>query len=156
MPIYMMPPGPAGSEGICNGACNGAHASDATKFMGRKPTRRDFLLTASVIATESPSFGLGKPDFTLRIAPISVDLAPGKTIRTVAYNGSVPGPVLRMKEGKPVTVDIFNDTDVPELVHWHGQTIPAKADGAEEEGSPFVPAHGHLRVAFTPKPAGTR
>src|ERR1700733_7582642 len=111
MPTNMMPLGPEGSEGIYNNACNGAHAEDATQIMSRKPSRRDFLLTASAIAIESPSFGLGKPDFTLRIAPISVDLAPGKTIRTVAYNGSVPGPVLRMKEGKPVTVDILNDTD---------------------------------------------
>ncbi len=119
-------------------------------------TRRDFLFTTGAIALESAACAASKPDFTLRIASISADLAPGKSIRTVAYNGTVPGPVLRMKEGKPVTIDIFNDTDVPELVHWHGQTIPAKADGAEEEGSPFVPAHGHLRVAFTPKPAGTR
>jgi FtsP/CotA-like multicopper oxidase with cupredoxin domain len=61
-----------------------------------------------------------------------------------------------MKEGKPVTVDIFNDTSVPELIHWHGQIISAQADGAEEESSPFVPPHGHLRVHFTPRPAGTR
>ena len=119
-------------------------------------TRRDFLFTATGIALESSLYAASKPDFTLRIAPVMADLAPGKTIQTVAYNGSIPGPVLRMKEGKPVSIDIFNDTDVPELVHWHGQMVSAKADGAEEEGSPFVPAHGHLRVAFTPKPAGTR
>jgi FtsP/CotA-like multicopper oxidase with cupredoxin domain len=118
--------------------------------------RRDFLFAATAIALKSTSYAAGKPDFTLRIASMSADLARGKTIQTIAYNGSVPGPVLRMKEGQPVTVDIFNDTDVPELVHWHGQMISAKADGAEEEGSPFVPPHGHLRVAFTPKPAGTR
>ncbi|MBV8728436.1 MAG: multicopper oxidase domain-containing protein [Acidobacteriia bacterium] len=97
-----------------------------------------------------------KADFTLRIAPVSVELAPGKTIRTAAYNGILPGPVLRMKEGKRIGVDLFNDTDVPELVHWHGQNVTAQADGAEEEGSPFVPPHGHLRVSFTPGPAGTR
>jgi FtsP/CotA-like multicopper oxidase with cupredoxin domain len=118
--------------------------------------RRDFLFAAGAIAVESASLASGKPDFTLRIGSVSADLARGKTIQTIAYNGSVPGPVLRMKEGQPVTVDIINDTDVPELVHWHGQMIPAKADGAEEEGSPFVPSHGHLRVKFTAKPAGTR
>jgi FtsP/CotA-like multicopper oxidase with cupredoxin domain len=61
-----------------------------------------------------------------------------------------------MKEGKRISVDVFNDTDVPELVHWHGQHITAEADGAEEQGSPLVPAHGHLRVSFTLKPSGTR
>ena len=44
----------------------------------------------------------------------------------------------------------------PELVHWHGIDVPTKADGSEEEGSPLVPPHGHLRVNFTPKPAGSR
>jgi FtsP/CotA-like multicopper oxidase with cupredoxin domain len=121
-----------------------------------RTTRRSFLATAGTIAIQTPALAARKADFSLRIRPVSVDLAEGKSIRTVAYNGTVPGPVLRMKEGKPVTVDVFNDTDVPELVHWHGQMIPAEADGAEEEGSPFVPPHGHLRVAFTPKPAGTR
>ena len=97
-----------------------------------------------------------KADFTIRIAPLSVELAAGKTIQTIAYNGTVPGPVLRMKEGKPIRVDVFNDTDVPELVHWHGQEISAEADGAEEEGSPFVAPKGHSRISFTPRPAGSR
>jgi FtsP/CotA-like multicopper oxidase with cupredoxin domain len=41
-------------------------------------------------------------------------------------------------------------------VHWHGQMIPSDVDGAAEEGSPFVPAHGMRRVAFVPKPSGFR
>jgi FtsP/CotA-like multicopper oxidase with cupredoxin domain len=64
--------------------------------------------------------------------------------------------LLLFKEGQPITVDIHNDTDTPELVHWHGQMIPSDVDGAAEEGSPFVPAHGKARVAFTPRPAGLR
>jgi FtsP/CotA-like multicopper oxidase with cupredoxin domain len=97
-----------------------------------------------------------KTDFTVRIAPISVELAPGRTVQTIAYNGRVPGPVLRMREGRRIGVDIFNDKDVAELVHWHGQNVSAEADGAEEEGSPLVPPHGHLRVSFVPAAAGTR
>ena len=53
-------------------------------------------------------------------------------------------------------VDIDNDTDTPELVHWHGQMIPSEVDGAAEEGSPFVPARGRQRIAFVPKPSGFR
>ena len=41
-------------------------------------------------------------------------------------------------------------------MHWHGQMIPSDVDGAAEEGSPFVPAHGMRRIAFVPKPAGFR
>ncbi|HEV8046423.1 MAG TPA: multicopper oxidase domain-containing protein [Terriglobales bacterium] len=97
-----------------------------------------------------------KADFTLHIGSVSFDIAPGKTIHTFGYNGQVPGPILRMKEGTPVTVDIFNDTDHEEIVHWHGQMISVEADGATEEGTPAVPAHQHRRYSFTPKPAGAR
>jgi FtsP/CotA-like multicopper oxidase with cupredoxin domain len=97
-----------------------------------------------------------KANFTLRIAPVSLEIGPGKIVKTVGYNGSVPGPVLRFTEGKPVTVDVFNDTDVAETVHWHGQHLPSAVDGSVEEGTPSVPAHGHRRYRFTPKPAGTR
>ena len=97
-----------------------------------------------------------KADYTLRIAPVTVELDPTHILSTIGYNGTAPGPVLRMREGKSVIVEMINDTDTPELVHWHGMLIPPEVDGAEEEGSPFVPPHGHSRVKFTPRPAGSR
>ena len=97
-----------------------------------------------------------KSDFSIRIAPVKLELAPGKIVETIGYNGTVPGPVLRMCEGKRVTVDIRNDTNIPELVHWHGQFVPPEVDGAEEEGTPLVPAHGSRGLAFVPRPSGTR
>src|ERR1700683_2041011 len=97
-----------------------------------------------------------KADFTLRIAPVTVELTPTRIISTIGYNGTSPGPLLRMREGKPVTVDVINETDVPELVHWHGLYIPSEVDGADEEGTPMVPPHGQRRYEFTPRPAGTR
>ena len=93
---------------------------------------------------------------SLRIAPVNLELAKGVNIRTVGYNGTAPGPLLRFKEGEPVKIDVYNDTDVDELVHWHGLAIDSRNDGAMEEGSPMVPAHRHLRYSFTPKPSGTR
>ena len=95
-------------------------------------------------------------DHTLRIGPVTVELDRSHIISTVGYNNSAPGPVLRMREGKPVTVDVINDTDTPELVHWHGMLIPPEVDGTEEEGSPLVPPHGRRRFQFTPRPAGSR
>ena len=97
-----------------------------------------------------------KADITLRIAPVTVELAPTRIISTIGYNGTSPGPVLRMREGKPVTVDVINDTDTPEFVHWHGLFIPSEVDGAEEEETPPVPPRGRRRYQFTPRPAGTR
>jgi FtsP/CotA-like multicopper oxidase with cupredoxin domain len=128
--------------------------------------RRDFLKNAGLVvaglasrdlfAGEKNQTAQLKPDFNLRIAPVSFDIAPGKAIHTLGYNGQVPGPLLRMKEGVPVTVDVFNDTDHEEIVHWHGQMISSEADGAREEGSPAIPPYGHRRYSFTPKPTGSR
>lgn len=97
-----------------------------------------------------------KADHTLRIGPVAVELAPSRILSTIGYNNCSPGPVLRMREGKPVSVDVINDTDTPELVHWHGLLIPAEVDGVEEEGTPFVPPHSRRRYEFTPHPAGSR
>ena len=97
-----------------------------------------------------------KADYTLRIGTGLVELAPEHIVSTTLYNNKFPGPMLRFREGQRVVIDIYNDTDTPELVHWHGQMIPSDVDGAAEEGSPFVPAHGMRRVAFVPKPAGFR
>ena len=97
-----------------------------------------------------------KADYTLRIAPISLELAPGKTIKTTGYNGKVPGPVLRLREGRPVTIDVINDAGYPDIVHWHGLYLPALQDGATEEGSPIIPVGQSLVYSFTPKPTGTR
>jgi FtsP/CotA-like multicopper oxidase with cupredoxin domain len=122
--------------------------------------RRDFLSTAGIAATQlslaARAAAASKPDHTIRIGPASAEIAKGKVIRTTGYNGTIPGPMLRMKEGKSVTIDIFNDTDTPELVHWHGMFVSTKADGAEEEGSPMIAPHTQQRVKFTPLPSGSR
>ncbi len=99
---------------------------------------------------------VAKTDFTLRIAPVTVELSPAHIVSTIGYNGTSPGPRLRMKEGVPVTVNVINDTDTPEFVHFHGLLIPSDVDGAEEEGTPVVPPHGKKTYQFTPTPAGTR
>lgn len=104
----------------------------------------------------SPATETVKADYTLRIAPVTVELDPNRILSTIGYNGTAPGPLLRMREGKTVTVDVINDTDVPELVHWHGMLIPPEVDGVEEEGTPMVPPHGRRRYQLAPRPAGSR
>lgn len=95
-------------------------------------------------------------DVVIRIAPVLVELAPDHVISSIGYNGSVPGPLIRLKEGRSVSVELINETDTPELVHWHGQLVPAEIDGAAEEGTPPVSPHGRRRYVLTPTPAGTR
>jgi FtsP/CotA-like multicopper oxidase with cupredoxin domain len=127
-------------------------------------TRRGFL-SAAAAAVAGVAAGPGwaavpgptsPADVTLRIGPVKVDVAPGKTILTTGYNGSAPGPLIRLREGIPVTVDLFNDTSVPEYVHWHGFALRTALDGTEEENSSSVPPHGHLRYRMTPRAAGSR
>ena len=121
--------------------------------------RRDFLKLSSLAALAPSIEAFSRPiaaDYTLRIATGLVELAPEHIVSTTLYNGQFPGPLLRFKEGRRVIVDLYNDTDTPELVHWHGQMISSDADGASEEGTPFVPAHGMRRISFVPKPSGFR
>jgi FtsP/CotA-like multicopper oxidase with cupredoxin domain len=95
-------------------------------------------------------------DFTLDIAPYVLEASPKHKYPTVAYNGQVPGPLLRMKQGRRVTVDIHNHSADAEIVHWHGLFLPVDVDGAMEEGSPMIAAGASTRIAFTPDPAGFR
>jgi FtsP/CotA-like multicopper oxidase with cupredoxin domain len=97
-----------------------------------------------------------KADIVLEIDYVSVEVAPGRYIRTIAYNGQVPGPLLRMREGRSISVEIRNHTNHDELVHWHGQIVPDTVDGVAELGTPPIPARGRRRYTFTPRPAGTR
>jgi FtsP/CotA-like multicopper oxidase with cupredoxin domain len=87
---------------------------------------------------------------------VDVEIAPRRLIKTIGYNGSVPGPPLRMTEGQTATIDVLNETSTPELVHWHGLFIPSEVDGSAEEGTPPVPPKGRRRYQFTPRPSGTR
>ncbi|HXJ04461.1 MAG TPA: multicopper oxidase domain-containing protein [Candidatus Acidoferrum sp.] len=98
----------------------------------------------------------GGADYTLRIKTSPLEIAPKAILSATTYNGQFPGPLLRFKEGQQVAIDVYNETDTPEQLHWHGQYVSTDLDGASEEGTPFIPAHGKRRVVFTPKPAGFR
>ena len=124
------------------------------------------LLSSGKVAAESgtsPRRGespaapeAGSADYTLHIRTSPIEIAPNRIISVTTYNGQFPGPLLRFREGRQVTIDVFNETDAPEQLHWHGQMVPVDVDEAAEEGTPFIPAHGKRRIVFTPRPAGFR
>jgi FtsP/CotA-like multicopper oxidase with cupredoxin domain len=128
--------------------------------------RREFLKLGGLAAmaggapaglrAASASLPAGKPDYTLRIARGLVELAPDHIVSIATYNGQFPGPPIRLKQGQRTVVDVYNDTDAPEQLHWHGQSVPADVDGAAEEGTPYIPARGMRRLSFVPGPAGFR
>ena len=96
------------------------------------------------------------PGHTLEIAPFTLEASPKHHIRTVAYNGQIPGPLLRMKQGRPQTVLIRNLTSDPEVVHWHGLHLPSGVDGAMEEGTPMIASGASTTLTLTPDPPGFR
>jgi FtsP/CotA-like multicopper oxidase with cupredoxin domain len=128
--------------------------------------RRSFLASSGVmladqlLAHATPAWAAKraaeKAHHVLRIAPCKLEIAPGIVIDTIGYNGQVPGPILRVREGVPVTIDVTNNSSNPDIVHWHGLATDSLNDGAMEEGSPMIAAGGSLRYHFTPRPAGTR
>lgn len=138
----------------------------------KPPSRRNFLTWAGAtigagLISSRKSLGLAHrladqqpdaapADYVLHIAASPIEIAPKRMISTITYNGQFPGPLLRMKEGRPVTVEIHNDTDTGEQLHWHGQKVSTDVDGAAEEGTPEIAAHGMRRITFTPQPAGLR
>ncbi|HME26097.1 MAG TPA: multicopper oxidase domain-containing protein [Acetobacteraceae bacterium] len=114
-------------------------------------------LSGRTVAQGSPSSAPEtKADYVVEIGTGLVELAPDSIISTTTYNGQFPGPLLRFKEGQRTVVDIHNNTDTPEQLHWHGLHIPSDVDGAAEEGSPSIAPHGMRRIVFTPGPAGFR
>src|SRR5882724_11761161 len=121
---------------------------------------KDTLAQTAIVTLPSeasyPRNANDSADYTLHIRTSPLEIAPKRIISATSYNGHFPGPLLCFKEGQQVAVDVYNDTDIPEQLHWHGQKVSTDVDGAAEEGTPFIPARGKRRIVFTPNPAGFR
>jgi FtsP/CotA-like multicopper oxidase with cupredoxin domain len=106
--------------------------------------------TAGLAAAHRPEHvELGDGDrFELRIAPVTKRIGDA-TVRMLAYNGSIPGPTLKVREGCEVDVDIVNDGDHDTTVHWHGLRLENRYDGTHETQT-LIPVGGRFtaRVAF--------
>ena len=86
--------------------------------------------------------------FELRIAPVAKRLGDA-TVRMLAYNGSIPGPTLRVRQGSELVVDVVNEGDLEGTVHWHGLRLENRYDGTHETQAP-IPVGGRFsyRIAF--------
>jgi FtsP/CotA-like multicopper oxidase with cupredoxin domain len=92
---------------------------------------------------------LGDGDrFELRIAPVAKRLGED-TVRMIAYNGSVPGPAIRVREGSELLIDVVNEGDLEATVHWHGLRLDNRYDGTHETQAP-IPVGGSFsyRISF--------
>jgi FtsP/CotA-like multicopper oxidase with cupredoxin domain len=84
----------------------------------------------------------------LRIAPVTKRIG-DSTVRMLAYNGSIPGPTLRVREGSDLVVHVANDADLDATVHWHGLRLDNRYDGTHETQAP-IPVGGTFtyRIEF--------
>ena len=87
--------------------------------------------------------------FHLRVGPVAKRLA-GTTVRMLGYNGSIPGPILKVQQGSEVVVHVTNDGDLEATVHWHGLRLDNKYDGVPHETQTPIPVGGEFtyRIRF--------
>jgi FtsP/CotA-like multicopper oxidase with cupredoxin domain len=91
-------------------------------------------------------------ELDLHIAPVAKRLGE-TTVRMLAYNGSIPGPTLKVREGSEVTVHVTNDADLDATVHWHGLRLDNAYDGTHETQAP-IPVGGRFTYRLTFPDAG--
>ncbi|MBI4608577.1 MAG: multicopper oxidase domain-containing protein, partial [Candidatus Rokubacteria bacterium] len=98
----------------------------------------------------------GLREISLEAREITWELTQGKRIKAMAYNGQIPGPELRLKEGERVRIVLKNSLPEPTTIHWHGVDVPNPMDGvpgitqkAVQPGETFV-------YEFEATPPGTR
>jgi FtsP/CotA-like multicopper oxidase with cupredoxin domain len=75
-------------------------------------------------------------EFQLEIAPVRKRIGDA-TVRMLAYNGSVPGPTLKVPQGSTITVHVTNRGDIDATVHWHGLRLENRFDGTHETQAPI-------------------
>ena len=92
---------------------------------------------------------LGSGDhLDLRVTPVAKRIGDA-TVRMLAYNGSVPGPTLRVPEGAEIDVTVENEGDLETTVHWHGLRLDWRSDGTHETQAPIDVGETYsCRVAF--------
>jgi FtsP/CotA-like multicopper oxidase with cupredoxin domain len=75
--------------------------------------------------------------YAIRIAPVAKRIG-ADTVRMLAYNGSIPGPTLRVRQGSSVAVQVTNDGDLDDTVHWHGLRLDNRYDGTHQTQDPIA------------------
>jgi FtsP/CotA-like multicopper oxidase with cupredoxin domain len=104
-----------------------------------------FPTETSGLPTARPSEWLELADgdvLDLRIGPVAKHLG-DTTVRMLAYNGSVPGPVLRVQQHSTLVVNVFNEGDLDATVHWHGLRLEALGDEVDRLGALLDVARAH-------------
>ena len=121
-----------------------------------------FGLAQALPAWAQPlSTGLARPlptvsgsDISLAIGQVSVEVD-GKVSRAIGINGTVPGPLIRLKEGQRVRLRVQNTLDEESSIHWHGLLVPFEMDGVPGVSFPGIMPRSTFDYEFDLSHAGT-
>jgi FtsP/CotA-like multicopper oxidase with cupredoxin domain len=97
----------------------------------------------------------GVKEFHLRMAPVTWTTSPGNTQTAYAFNGTIPGPVIRVNEGDRLRIVVTNALPVPTSVHWHGMILPNDQDGVPGITQPLIQPGGVYTYTWTAVATGT-
>ena len=93
--------------------------------------------------------------FDLTVKEADWELLPGVVTRAVTFNGTVPGPTIRVTEGDTVEIAVTNALDVPTSIHWHGLHVPNDQDGVGGVTQPMIESGDTFNYRFIAPHAGT-
>jgi FtsP/CotA-like multicopper oxidase with cupredoxin domain len=97
----------------------------------------------------------GVKEFHLRMAPVTWTTSPGNTQTAYAFNGTIPGPVIRVNEGDRLRIVVTNDLPVATSVHWHGMILPNDQDGVPGITQPLIPPGNAYTYTWTAVATGS-
>ena len=112
-----------------------AHANDPDEGFSTDTTGLDPAVPASVVRLRDGE------RFDLRIGPVANRIG-DDLLRMLAYNGSIPGPVLHVDQGSEIAIQVTNDGDTEATVHWHGLRLENRYDGVPHETQAPIPVGG--------------
>jgi FtsP/CotA-like multicopper oxidase with cupredoxin domain len=98
----------------------------------------------------------GVREFQLTARPVRWSILPTVPVSAYTFNGTVPGPLLRLKPGERVRIRVTNELPEPTSVHWHGLAIPNDQDGAASITQlPIAPGQSYVYEWTVPNTPGT-
>lgn len=120
------------------------------------PLAGRLLQPAPAAATTPAGRSAGVREIRLTAAPVRSALLPGRVVTAWAYNGTVPGPTIRVPEGERVRIVVANRLPEATTVHWHGIDVPMAMDGVPGLTQEPIRPGQSFTYEFDARPAGTR
>jgi manganese oxidase len=154
----------AGMVGMVMVGRSAASASPAASLTPQQMADADAAVTAQfpaatkgkgAVPLEPTVLADGTKQFELTASVIQWETSPGTTVTAWAYNGTVPGPTIRVQLGDHVKIVLHNELPAPTTIHFHGLTVPNAMDGVPVISQPAVMPGESFTYEFTVRNVGT-